>query len=156
MIILGQMKINYIDLLFQMSGSISAFARYSRESPSSPPEVNSVLPASRKRKRVSIANTNGHSPENQTKKNRSKSLQPSVPIAQTNGQSHLAEQPSTNKKQKNVEKKFLSPVYPTPHPQRRVLVSAPRLSLMDKPTVEESDEDENDEDDVRIFFSSKV
>jgi lysine-specific demethylase/histidyl-hydroxylase NO66 len=133
-----------------MSTPISAFARYSQEASSPPPlpQTDSVLSASRKRKRVSVANTNGHSQENQINKNRSKSLQPSVPTAHTNGQSHVIEQPSTTKKAKILEKKFLSPAYPTPHPQRRVIVSASRPSPFDEPSSEENDEmDEEDEDE---------
>jgi hypothetical protein len=135
-----------------MSGPISAFARYSQEAPS-PPQTDSVLPASRKRKRVSIANTNGHSKENQTNKNRSKSLQPVISVSQTNGQSRIIEQPSTTKKPKNFEKKTLSPAYPTPYSQRHVIVSESRHSPIDKPTLEENNEiDEDEEDEVRILF----
>jgi hypothetical protein len=149
-----------------MSGPISAFARYSQEV-SSPPQTDSVLPASRKRKRASMANTNGHSKQNPTNKNRSKSLQPLIPVSQTNGQSRTTEQPSTIKKPKIVEKKFLSPiyptpdpqkktkhflspVYPTPYPQRHVIVSESRHSPLDKPSSEENgetDEDDEDEDE---------
>ncbi|CAF3450603.1 unnamed protein product [Rotaria sp. Silwood1] len=129
-----------------MSGPISAFARYSEEVSLSP-QNDSVLPASRKRKRVSMANTNGHLKENQTKKNRSKSLQPALPVSETNGQSKIIEQPSTTKKIKNSETKFLSPAYPTPYPQRRVLVSGPRHSQIDKPTLEENSETNEDEDE---------
>jgi hypothetical protein len=130
-----------------MSGPMSAFARYSEEGASSPPQNDSVLPASRKRKRVSTTNTNGHSKENQTNKNRSKSLQPLVSVSQTNGQSHIIEQPSTIKKPKNAEKKFLSPAYPTPYPQRQVIISESHHSPIDKPSSEENDETD-EEDDV--------
>jgi hypothetical protein len=132
-----------------MSGPISAFARYSQEI-SSPAQTDSVLPASRKRKRVSVINTNGHSKENGRNKNRSKSLQPLVPVPQTNGQSHTTEQPSTTKKLKKIENKFLSPAYPTPYPQRRVIVSESRHSPINKPTLDENDDDDDDdEDEVR-------
>jgi hypothetical protein len=137
-----------------MSGPMSAFARYSDEA-SSPPQTDSVLPASRKRKRVSMVNTNGHSKENSTNKNRSKSLQPSLPVSQTNGQSHTIEQTSTTKKPKNLEKKFLSPAYPTPYPQRRVVISESHRSPVDEPALEENgetDEDEEEEDEVRNLF----
>lgn len=140
-----------------MSGQLSAFARYSQqqEGPSSPPQTDSVLPASRKRKRASMTNTNGHSKENSNNRNRSKSLLPSVANSQTNGQSHpVVEQPSTAKKPaKVVEKKFLSPAYPTPHLPRRVILSESRSSPLKKtPVVQEEeeeneDEEEEDEDD---------
>jgi hypothetical protein len=123
-----------------MSGPMSAFARYSDEA-SSPPQTDSVLPASRKRKRVSMVNTNGHSKENSTNKNRSKS--------------HTIEQTSTTKKPKNLEKKFLSPAYPTPYPQRRVVISESHRSPVDEPALEENgetDEDEEEEDEVRNLF----
>jgi hypothetical protein len=139
-----------------MSGPTSAFARYAEET-SSPPQTDSVLPASRKRKRVSMTNANGHSKENQTNKNRSKSLLPSVPISQTNGHSHVVEQPSTTKKLKAFEKKFLSPAYPTPYPPRRVIVSESRQSPLEKASVEENDEtdeDNEDEDEDESPFSA--
>jgi hypothetical protein len=138
-----------------MSAPISAFARYSQEAPS-PPQTDSVLPASRKRKRESMTNTNGHSKENQTNKNRSKSLlQPLVPISQTNGQSHIIEQLNTNKKPKKIEKKNLSPAYPTPYPQRRVIASESHHSPYDKQSSEENDEtDEDDEDEDELPFSA--
>ncbi|CAF2486897.1 unnamed protein product [Rotaria sp. Silwood2] len=132
-----------------MSGPISAFARYSEEVSSSP-QNDSVLPASRKRKRISMANTNGHSMENQKNKNRSKSLQPVLTVPETNGQSKVIEQPSTTKKSTNSEIKFLSPAYPTPCPQRHVIVSGSRRSQIDKSTLEkngETDEDEDEDDD---------
>lgn len=129
-----------------MSTPMSAFARYAQEEPSSP-QNDSVLPASRKRKRVSIANTNGHSKENQPNKNRSKSLQPSTSNSQTNGQTHLVEKLNTNKKLKVNEKKFLSPAYPTPYPQRRVIVSESQQSPVEEEeeSPDESDEDEEDQ-----------
>ncbi|CAF1477233.1 unnamed protein product [Adineta steineri] len=132
-----------------MSGPMSAFARYSQEeNSSSPPQTNSVLPASRKRKRVSVINTNGHSKENQPNKNRSKSLQPLIAISETNGQTHRIEQPpNTIKKLKNFEKKFLSPAYPTPYPQRQVIVSESHQSSSDRSDeMDEDDEDDDDED----------
>ncbi|CAF0829461.1 unnamed protein product [Rotaria sordida] len=134
-----------------MSGPVSAFAQYSEEISSSP-QNDSVLSASRKRKRVSMANTNGHLKDKKTNKNRSKSLQPVLSISETNGQSKIIEQLNTTKKSKNSETKFLSPAYPTPYPQRRVIVSGPRHSQIDKPTLEENgetdeDEDEDDEDE---------
>lgn len=128
-----------------MSAAMSAFARYAQEapsdSPSSPAQTSSVLPASRKRKRASMTNvSNGHEKETQKKKNRSKSLLPLLPIAQNNGEVQTKPQPtpSTTKKSKAVEKKFLSPAYPTPFPARRVIVSEPRLSA----TEENDQEDE--------------
>ena len=127
-----------------MSAPMSAFARYAQEEPPSPSQTDSVLPASRKRKRVSVANNNnGHAKENQTNKNRAKSLQPVSLIPKTNGQTPILSQPpSTTKKSKLIENKFLSPAYPTPHPQRRVVVS-------EKPAEEEEDdEDEEDEDET--------
>lgn len=119
---------------------MSAFAHYSQEA--TPAQVNSVMPASRKRKRVSMANTNGHLDENKNKKNRSKSLQP-----QTNGQSNVVEQPTTNKKSKILDGKFLSPAYPTPYPQRRVFVTAPRNS-----NFKEMNDSDEDESHVRKFY----
>ncbi|UJR36973.1 hypothetical protein I4U23_029681 [Adineta vaga] len=127
-----------------MSGPISAFARYSEEAPS-PPQTNSVLPASRKRKRMSSINTNGHSKENQVNKNRSKSLQPTIPVIQTNGESHVSEEASTTKKPKNIEKKFLSPAYPTPHPHRRVIITDSPRTRKNKLIVEEEEEEEVDD-----------
>ncbi|CAF4618631.1 unnamed protein product, partial [Rotaria magnacalcarata] len=58
-----------------MSGLTSAFARYSEEVTASP-LTDTVLSASRKRKRVSMTTSNGHSNGNQTNKTRSKSLEP--------------------------------------------------------------------------------
>ncbi|CAF1469355.1 unnamed protein product [Rotaria magnacalcarata] len=130
-----------------MSGLTSAFARYSEEVTASP-LTDTVLSASRKRKRVSMTTSNGHSNGNQTNKTRSKSLEPLLPIPETNGQSKIIEEPSTVKKIKNSEKKNLSPVYPTPYPQRRVVVSESRQSQIEKATSEESDEDDEDDDDV--------
>ena len=134
---------------------MSAFARYAEEisSPPSPPQNNSVLPASRKRKRASMTNTNGHSKENSINKNRSKSLLPSIPNSHTNGQSHVVEQPSTTKKSKVVEKKFLSPAYPTPYPPRRVIVSESRRSPLEEEIIEDND-DETDEDEDESPFSA--
>jgi hypothetical protein len=76
-------------------------------------------------------------------------------VSHTNGQSHTVEQTSTTKKPKNLEKKFLSPVYPTPYPQRRVVVSETRRSPIDGPTLEEENDetDEDEEDQVRNLFS---
>ena len=137
-----------------MSGPISAFARYSQEAPSSPPQTNSVLPASRKRKRVSAIDTNGHSKDNQPNKNRSKSLLPTMPTPHANGKSHLsAEHPNTMKKSRNIEKKFLSPAYPTPHPQRRVILTESsqtrknQAALQEANEMEEEEEDDDDDDD---------
>ena len=139
-----------------MSGPISAFARYSQreeeeEVATSPPQTDSVLPASRKRKRASMTNTNGHSKENSNNRNRSKSLLPATFNSQTNGQSHaVVEQSSTTRKPAKVmEKKFLSPAYPTPHLPRRVILSESRSSPLKKPPVveEEDMEEENEVDD---------
>lgn len=138
-----------------MSAPVSAFARYAQETSSSP-ETNSVLPASRKRKRASMNHVNnghvqGPVQGTQTKKNRSKSLMPLLPIAQNNGQLQTTQKsvapPSTNKKAKPMEKKFLSPAYPTPFPQRRVIVSESRLS-----STEENDREEEQEEEVRDKF----
>ena len=139
---------------------MSAFARYSEQAPASPPQTDSVLSASRKRKRVSMTNSNGHSKENAADRNRSKSLLPLVSNSRTNGQPQpVVEQPSTIKKAKVVDNKFLSPVYPTPHLQRRVIVSESRSSPFEKAPVEEDeesgedareekdDEEEDDDDD---------
>lgn len=124
---------------------MSAFARYSEQAPASPPQTDSVLSASRKRKRVSMTNSNGHSKENVAHRNRSKSLLPVVSNSRTNGQSQpVVEQPSTMKKAKVVDNKFLSPVYPTPHLQRRVIVSESRSSPFEKAPVEEDEESEED------------
>lgn len=133
-----------------MSNPVSAFARYSQETKTST-QNDAVLPASRKRKRVSMTNTNGHTTENQPNKNRSKSLQQPLPaIPETNGQSKTIEQPSTLKKAKNSGTKFLSPAYPTPYPQRRVIVPEPRQSQTEKELPEESDESVDDEDDDQV------
>ena len=144
-------------LLLQMSGPMSAFARYAQE-PSSPPspQMDSVLPASRKRKRVSMAQTNGHSKENQPKKNRSKSLQPSQPISLNNGQAAVLPQPPSNKKAKQLAKKILSPAYPTPFPPRRVIVSESPRSSMSKSSAEENgrpEENEVSSVDIRSSFT---
>lgn len=128
-----------------MPGPVSAFARYSQEV-AAPAQTDTVLPASRKRKRMSMATTNGHSDESPPSKNRSKSLQPLVSISETNGQSRIIEQPCTIKKTKTSETKFLSPAYPTPYPQRHVTVSGARHSHIEKPTLEEKDETADDDD----------
>ena len=141
-----------------MSAPTSAFARYAQEGPSSPSQTDSVLPASRKRKRASMTHaTNGHEKETQKKKNRSKSLLPLLPIAQNNGQIQTNRQPaaapqpppSTSKKSKPAEKKFLSPAYPTPFPARRVVVSESRLSTPEENDQEDesADDDEDDENE---------
>lgn len=133
-----------------MSGPISAFARYSEQATAtSPPQTDAVLSASRKRKRVSMTNGNGHSKENAAhRNNRSKSLLPLVSNSRTNGQSQsIVEQPSTMKKTKVVENKFLSPVYPTPHLQRRVILSESRSSPLKKTLVQEAEESDDDNDE---------
>ena len=128
---------------------MSAFARYAQEasSPPSPPSMDSVLPASRKRKRVSVVASNGHLQENQTKKNRSQSLQPLIAASRTNGQSHAIEPPTTLKKGNNFHGKFLSPAYPTPSAPRRVVVSDSHSSPTRKLPIEEEGEEETDDDD---------
>ncbi|CAF1551321.1 unnamed protein product, partial [Adineta ricciae] len=147
-------RIIQVDPVVFMSGPLSAFARYSQEAPPSPPQTNSVLPASRKRKRVSAIDTNGHSKDKQPNKNRSTSLLPTMPTSHANGKSHLSvEHPNTMKKSRNIEKKFLSPAYPTPHPQRRVILTESsqtrknKAALQEANEMEEEEEEDDDDDD---------
>lgn len=130
---------------------MSAFARYSQEQQSSiSAQTDSVLPASRKRKRASVAPTNGHSKENMMKSNRSKSMLPIMPISVNNGQRSVIEQPSTVKKLKQQEKKVLSPSYPTPYPQRRVIVSESHTSSPEKSSVKKQQKAKEEEEDEQV------
>ena len=129
-----------------MSSLVSAFARYSQEF-SSTPQTDSILSPSRKRKRtrVSMINSNGHSKEIQQNKNRSMSLQPLVSVSQVNGQSNTNKQSSTNRKEKHSGTKFLSSAFPTPYPQRRVIISKSCHSQIHKSKTDKTNEDEEDE-----------
>jgi hypothetical protein len=130
---------------FQMS--MSAFARYSQEATSAlSPQLNSVLPASRKRKRVSNAHVNDHTKSNHTKKNRSKSLQPLRPISENNGHAHVKEPAHTIRKVKQFETKFLSPAYPTPCLSRRVILAESRASPINVSSHGAKTESDNNND----------